>query len=107
MLLYDDCRSNVAVSYRRGGRESCGVPRQLGNGDSGVLVDVKSPSAVASRIVGLAADEGLYDNLNRRSVRARRNCFLRNTVARSYERIYEEAINSVKSETAARIGSHA
>ena len=90
-----------------GGQSSGGVPWQLENGNSGILVDVRSPYSIASGILALVSDEKRYDTISRRSVVRAQELFAREKVAASYERTYENLLDQVRPEPLARAGSHA
>ena len=90
-----------------GGEQSGGVPWQVEDGKSGILVNVKSPSSIASGIIELVSDPEKYEELSRRSFSRARELFARETIATSYERVYRNVLNSVGRESPVSTGSHA
>jgi glycosyltransferase involved in cell wall biosynthesis len=71
-----------------GGDRVGGVPWTLGNGEYGVLVDVRSPDQIASAMLRLAQDEGTRARLGAAGREFARRRFHIEQVADQYEAIY-------------------
>ena len=73
-----------------GGDRVGGVPWTLGNGECGVLVDVRSPDQIASAMIRLAQDENTRTRLGAAGREFARRRFHIEQVADQYEAIYAE-----------------
>jgi L-malate glycosyltransferase len=73
-----------------GGDRVGGVPWTLGNGECGVLVDVRSPDQIASAMVRLAQDEDTRARLGEAGREFAKSNFHIEHVADQYEAIYAE-----------------
>jgi len=73
-----------------GGISSGGVPWTLGNGEYGVLVDVRSSNRLAEAMLRLAQDENLRANIGLAGYESAKSRFHIEKVAEQYERIYLE-----------------
>jgi glycosyltransferase involved in cell wall biosynthesis len=71
-----------------GGRAAGGVPWTLGDGAYGLLVDVRSPNAIAAAMLRLAKDEQLRNQLGAAAREAARRRFHIDDVTKRYEGIY-------------------
>jgi L-malate glycosyltransferase len=71
-----------------GGRAAGGVPWTLGDGAYGLLVDVRSPDAIACAMLRLAQDEQLRTRLGAAGREAAKRRFHVDDVAECYEDIY-------------------
>ncbi len=79
-----------------GGVRSGGVPYTLENGGAGMLVDVRSPEAVARAMLRLAEDTETRLALGRAARESAWRRFRFEVVAKSYEEVYEEVLTNAK-----------
>lgn len=75
-----------------GGRQSAAVPWVLGNGAAGLLVDVRSPKAIAAGLLKSLEDERLRQSMAQAGHERVASAFAPDAVAAAYERAYVEAI---------------
>jgi glycosyltransferase involved in cell wall biosynthesis len=74
-----------------GGRDSGAVPSVLGWGEAGLLVDIQSPSAIASGMRALLLDERLRQSLAKAGRQRALDQYRLEAVAEQYERVLETA----------------
>jgi glycosyltransferase involved in cell wall biosynthesis len=73
-----------------GGEQSGGVPWTLGNGDAGVLVDVRDPDALTDAMLHLANNANERHDLAQRGRAFAETNFHIGVVADAYEKIYHD-----------------
>lgn len=78
-----------------GGEHSGGVPWTLDYGQAGVLVDVKTPSAIAAAMVELASDKGLRAEWGARGRKLAESRYHIGAVADAYEALYRQTRGAV------------
>jgi glycosyltransferase involved in cell wall biosynthesis len=76
-----------------GGRAAGGVPWTLGDGAYGLLVDVRSPDAIASAMLRVAQDEELRTRLGAAAREAAKRRFHLDDVTDRYEDIYMQLVS--------------
>lgn len=79
-----------------GGRNSGAVPWAMNEGRAGVLVDVKSPDAIAAALRRLARSNGEREVLSRRGRTYTENLFSIGAVADAYDEIYGQLVAARK-----------
>jgi glycosyltransferase involved in cell wall biosynthesis len=72
-----------------GGQNSGGVPWLLDNGSAGVLVDINSPSAVATGMIKLVEDVEKYKIVAQRAYQRAVDSFTLDAVVRQYLEAYK------------------
>jgi glycosyltransferase involved in cell wall biosynthesis len=75
-----------------GGARSGAVPWVLGEGEAGVLVDVREPGQIASAVCRLLADRGLRADLGARAAAHARKAFSPEAVSAATNQLYEDAM---------------
>jgi len=75
-----------------GGVHSGAVPYTLENGRAGLLVDVRSPQAVAGAMLRLAEDAEMRITLGRAARRSAWHRFRLEHVVDAYEKVYDEVL---------------
>jgi glycosyltransferase involved in cell wall biosynthesis len=76
-----------------GGEDSGGVPWVLENGKAGLLVNVKSPKAIAETMKKLVNNPEMRNKLSEAGWESAKHRFHIDMVADAYMRIYEETLN--------------
>ena len=76
-----------------GGQDSGGVPWVLDSGDSGVLVNVKSPDAILQGMIKLLESEQYYRYIKATALKRVKALFSQDSVCDAYLNIYEEILS--------------
>lgn len=95
--LEECCPMAVLEAMRAGipvvaGERAGGTPWMLDHGRAGVLVDVRSPHAIARAVAGLLDDDGLARELSQRARQRVEECFSPSAVSSAYIDVYERAL---------------
>jgi len=77
-----------------GGKNSGGVPWQLGYGEYGVLVDVNSPSAISEKIIEILKDKKSLQHLSIQAYNGCKEHFSIENVAKKYVSVYREILST-------------
>jgi glycosyltransferase involved in cell wall biosynthesis len=77
-----------------GGAASGGVPWLLGDGEAGILVDVRHPEAMAGAIATLLDDRARAQDLGRRALRRVEECFSPTAVTSAYLDAYSRVLGA-------------
>ena len=93
MTLVEAMASGLPVI---GGRDSGAVPWLLGDGEAGVLSDVSNPDDVAKKMIMLALNQTLYNEVAAQGFNRARKYFIMDKVADEYLKAYKEILGNEK-----------
>lgn len=80
-----------------GGNMSGAVPWLLGHGEAGLLVDVKSPAAIAEGMIRMVKEPSLYSRLARNALVRVNQLFTIESVAKQYCSAYSDVLKKERS----------
>lgn len=75
-----------------GGDKSGGVPWVLGDGEAGILTNVRSPGAIGRALSRILQDAAEYDRIVHSGLTRVQQLFMPNVVAQEYEKMYVSAV---------------
>ncbi|MDL1983071.1 MAG: glycosyltransferase family 4 protein [Deltaproteobacteria bacterium] len=93
MTLVEAMASGLPVI---GGRDSGAVPWVLDNGEAGGLADVSNPDDVAKKMIMLALNQTLYNEVAAQGFNRARKYFIMDKVADEYLKAYKEILGNEK-----------
>jgi L-malate glycosyltransferase len=88
------------------GRETAGVREVLGFGRNGILVDVRSPSAIADEMIRLARDKGYQEIVAQSGFDRAFSRYRLEAVIRQYESLYNNILQSQRNIGTVAAGSN-
>lgn len=91
MTLIEAMSSGLPVI---GGRDSGAVPWLLGDGEAGVLSDVSNPDDVAKKMIMLALNQTLYNEVAAHGFNRARKYFVIDKVSDEYLKAYKEILSN-------------
>ena len=93
MTLVEAMASGLPVI---GGRDSGAVPWVLDNGEAGALADASNPDDVAKKMIMLALNQTLYNEVAAQGFNRARKYFIMDKVADEYLKAYKEILGNEK-----------